>query len=218
MWLNRRDDEIDNGSSSGTLDEGRRGVAVDDVVGEEAPAGWRTEQGVGFRRGFSRPRCTNGWADGMAVGNHGLETRLSEMWGKLRKYAVDDVVGEEAPAGWRTEQGVGFRRGFSRPRCTNGWADGMAVGNHGLETRLSEMWGKLRKYPHRFEAVPSVQGYHGHFACRDFTGGGSFRVHCNFGIARRGLRWRELSEHNETKIYLKYFGLTRQKYILNISG
>ena len=86
----------------------------------------------------------------------------------------------------------------------------MAVGNHGLETRLSEMWGKLRKYPHRFEAVLSVQGYHGHFACRDFTGGGSFRARCNFGIARRGLRWRELSEHNETKIYLKYFGLTRR--------
>ena len=65
-------------------------------------------------------------------------------------------------------------------------------------------------YPHRFEAVLSVQGYHGHFACRDFTGGGSFRAHCNFGIARRGLRWRELLEHNETKIYLKYFGLTRR--------
>ena len=62
------------------VDEGRRGVAVDDVVGEEALARWRTEQGVGFRRGFSRPRCTNGWADGMEVGNHGLETRLSEMW------------------------------------------------------------------------------------------------------------------------------------------
>ena len=30
----------------------------------------------------------------------------------------------------------------------------------------------------------------------------------NFGIARRGLRWRELSEHNETNIYLKYFGVT----------
>ena len=43
---------MDDGSSSGTVDEGRRGVAVDDVVGEEAPAGWRTEQGVGFRRGF----------------------------------------------------------------------------------------------------------------------------------------------------------------------
>ena len=34
------------------MDEGRRGVAVDDVVGEEAPAGWRTEQGVGFVVGF----------------------------------------------------------------------------------------------------------------------------------------------------------------------
>ena len=127
-----------------------------------------------------------------------------------RGVAVDDVVGEEALAGWRTEQGVGFRRGFSRPWCMNGWADGMAVGNHGLETRLSEMWGKLRKYPHQFEAVLSVQGYHGHFACQDFTGGGSFRARCNFGIARRGLRWRELSEHNKTKIYLKYFGLTRR--------
>ena len=59
-------------------------------------------------------------------------------------------------------------RGFSRPRCTNGWEDGMGVGNYGLGTRLSKMWGKLRKYPHRFEAVLSVQGYHGHFACRDF--------------------------------------------------
>ena len=94
---------------------------------------------------------------------------------------MDDVVGEEAPAGWRTEQGVGFRRGLSRPWCTNGWADGMVVGDHGLGTRLSEMWGKLRKYPHRFEAVLSVQGYHGHFVCRDFTGGGSFRARCNFG-------------------------------------
>ena len=74
-----------------------------------------------------------------------------------RGVAVDDVVGEEV-AGWRTEQGVGFLRGFSWPRCMNGWADGMAVGNHGLETRLSEMLGKLRKYPHRFEAVLSVQG------------------------------------------------------------
>lgn len=57
--LNRRDDEIDDGSSSGPVDEGRRGVSVDDVVVEEAPAGWRTEEGVGLR-GFSRPRCTNG--------------------------------------------------------------------------------------------------------------------------------------------------------------
>ena len=71
------------------MDEGRRGVAVDDVVREEAPAGWRMEEGVGLHRGFSRPQCTNGWADGMGVGNHGLEMRLSEMWGKLQKYPTD---------------------------------------------------------------------------------------------------------------------------------
>ena len=91
-WLNRRVDEIEDGSSSGTVDDGRQGVSVDDVIGEEAPAGWRTKEGVGRTkegvglRGFSRTRCTNGWADGMGVGNHGLGTRLSEMWGKLRKY------------------------------------------------------------------------------------------------------------------------------------
>ena len=78
-WVNWRDDQIDDGSSSDMVDEGRQGVAVDDVVGEEALAGWPTEQGVVFRHGFSRPQCTNGWADGMAVGNHGLGTRLSEM-------------------------------------------------------------------------------------------------------------------------------------------
>ena len=49
------------------VDEGRRGVAVDDVVGEEALAGWRTEKGVGLH-GFSRPRCTTGWADVMRGG------------------------------------------------------------------------------------------------------------------------------------------------------
>ena len=59
--LNRWYNEIEDGSSSGMVDEGRRGVAVDDVVGEEPPARWRTEQGVGFRGGFSRPRCTNCW-------------------------------------------------------------------------------------------------------------------------------------------------------------
>ena len=36
---NRWDDEMDDGSSSGEVDEGRRAVAVDDIVGEEAPAG-----------------------------------------------------------------------------------------------------------------------------------------------------------------------------------
>ena len=40
-WLNRRDGEMDDGSSSGEVDEGRRAVAVDDIVGEEAPAGQR---------------------------------------------------------------------------------------------------------------------------------------------------------------------------------
>ena len=35
--LNRRDGEMDDGSSSGEVDEGRRAVAVDDVIGEEAP-------------------------------------------------------------------------------------------------------------------------------------------------------------------------------------
>ena len=39
--LNRRDDKMDDGSSSGEVDEGRRAVAVDDVVREEAPAGQR---------------------------------------------------------------------------------------------------------------------------------------------------------------------------------
>ena len=37
--LNWQDDKIDNGSLSGEVDEGLRAVAVDDVVGEEAPAG-----------------------------------------------------------------------------------------------------------------------------------------------------------------------------------
>ena len=40
-WLNRRDGEMDDGSSSGEVDKGRRAVAVDDVVREEAPAGQR---------------------------------------------------------------------------------------------------------------------------------------------------------------------------------
>ena len=39
--LNRWHDGMDDGSSSEEVDEGRRAVAVDDVVGEEAPAGQR---------------------------------------------------------------------------------------------------------------------------------------------------------------------------------
>ena len=37
--LNRQDGEMDDGSSSGEVDEGRRAVAVDDIVGEEASTG-----------------------------------------------------------------------------------------------------------------------------------------------------------------------------------
>ena len=37
--LNRRDGEMDDGSSSREVDEGRRAIAVEDVVGDEAPAG-----------------------------------------------------------------------------------------------------------------------------------------------------------------------------------
>ena len=50
--LIRWDDEIDNGSSSGAVDEGRWAVAMDDVVGEESPAGHRSggrQRSVGFR-------------------------------------------------------------------------------------------------------------------------------------------------------------------------
>ena len=36
--LNRRDDEMDDGSSFEEVDEGHQAVAVDDIVGEEAPA------------------------------------------------------------------------------------------------------------------------------------------------------------------------------------
>ena len=39
--LNRLDGEMYDGSSSGEADERRRAIAVDDVVGEEAPAGQR---------------------------------------------------------------------------------------------------------------------------------------------------------------------------------
>ena len=40
-WRTGRLNQRDDGSSSGEVDEGRRAVAVDDVVGEEAPAGQR---------------------------------------------------------------------------------------------------------------------------------------------------------------------------------
>jgi len=37
--MNRRDNEMDDGSSFGEVDEGCRAVAMDDIVGEEALAG-----------------------------------------------------------------------------------------------------------------------------------------------------------------------------------
>ena len=37
--LNRRDDEMDDGSSSEEVDEGRRAITVDNIIGEEAPTG-----------------------------------------------------------------------------------------------------------------------------------------------------------------------------------
>ena len=39
--LNRWEGEMDDGSSSGEVDEGRRAVAVDNGIGEETPAGQR---------------------------------------------------------------------------------------------------------------------------------------------------------------------------------
>ena len=39
--LNWQDGQMDDESSSGEVDEGRRAVAVDNVDGEEAPAGQR---------------------------------------------------------------------------------------------------------------------------------------------------------------------------------
>ena len=39
--LNRWDDKMDDGSSSGEVDEGRQAVVVEDVIREEAPAGQR---------------------------------------------------------------------------------------------------------------------------------------------------------------------------------
>ena len=39
--LNWLDGEMDGRSSSGEVDEGRRAIAMDDIIGEEAPAGQR---------------------------------------------------------------------------------------------------------------------------------------------------------------------------------
>ena len=63
---------------------------------------------------------------------------------------------------WTTSSGKRLRLGGGRRRVWGftdfpglgvrmGGAYGMGMGHHGLGTRLSEIWGKLRKYPHRFE-------------------------------------------------------------------
>lgn len=68
--LIRRDDEIDDRSSSGAVDEGQRAIAVDNIVGEESPAGRRSggrRRSVGFH-GFWWPRCTNGGNKGEGRG------------------------------------------------------------------------------------------------------------------------------------------------------
>jgi hypothetical protein len=80
--LNRRNDEIDDGSSSGAVDEGLLAVAVDDPIGDEAPVWrwWGADQGGwGFAAGgerFWRPRFSNGEKKGMGGGNHDLRDTL----------------------------------------------------------------------------------------------------------------------------------------------
>ena len=59
------------------------------------------------------------------------------------------------------------------------WVGGwMGVG----KTRLSEMWGKLQKYPHQFDAVLSVQGCR----CQNrwFSGRGSRTVRLRLMVTR----------------------------------
>ena len=51
-WLNRWDEEIDDGSSSDTVDEGRQGVAVDGIVGKRLRLGGGRSRVWGFVAGF----------------------------------------------------------------------------------------------------------------------------------------------------------------------
>ena len=51
-WLNQRDDEIDDGSSSGMVDEGRRGVAMAMSSGKKLRLGGRRSRVWGFVTGF----------------------------------------------------------------------------------------------------------------------------------------------------------------------
>ena len=72
--LNRRDDEMDDGSSSGEVDEGRRAVAVDDVIGKRLRLGSGDVAdggGWGFAAGAERlwrPGISNGEKEAMGGG------------------------------------------------------------------------------------------------------------------------------------------------------
>ena len=64
------------------MDEGRRGVAVDNVVGEEAPAGWQTEEGGVSRlerRGYGGLGFRMAKMRRWEMVNHDLGTCLSKM-------------------------------------------------------------------------------------------------------------------------------------------
>ena len=93
--LNRRDDQIEDRSSSGTVDEGRRGVAVDDIVGKRLRLGSGDVAdggGWGFAAGAERlwrPGISNGEKDLIGGGNHDLGMRLSKMEVVLQKYPTD---------------------------------------------------------------------------------------------------------------------------------
>ena len=70
---------------SGEVGEGRRAIAVDNVVGEEAPAGSGEVAdggGWGFAAGAERlwrPGISNGEKEVIGGGNHDLGARLSKM-------------------------------------------------------------------------------------------------------------------------------------------
>ena len=89
-------------------------------------------------------------------------------------------------------------------KWVGGW-DGR--GEPWLRDELVRNVGKLQKYPHRFELGGSFgSGVSQAFRVSGFRRRWEFRARCNFGIARRGLRWREFLENNETKRYLKIPG------------
>ena len=83
--LNRRDNEMADESSSREVDEGRRAVAVDDIVGKRLLLGSgevAAKGGWGFVAGAEKlwqPRISNGERGLWEGVNHDLGTRLSKM-------------------------------------------------------------------------------------------------------------------------------------------